>query len=218
MKKCLIWANGISPSKKVIVKLLNKGYSTIICADGGANLALKKGFVPDVIIGDFDSIEESVKEAFRELSEFVNYSRQSDTDVEKAIKFAIKKKFRKAVLIGATGNRLDHSFNNIGLLLKYYNSLNIILLHEKSAAYVIEGNVKFNAEIGETISLYGFDRQTRIISKGLKYPLENIALPFGIKDGTSNSAVQTEVELNITGGKILIVRELNLLFKNGYIF
>ncbi len=218
MKKCLIWANGNSPRKKIILRLIQKGYGTIICADGGANSAFNKGIDPDVIIGDFDSLNDSVRKAFERTSKLIHYTRQNDTDVEKAVKYAIGKKFERAVLIGATGNRLDHSFNNIGLLLKYFEKIKIILVHEQSAAYVITGRVKFPAETGETISVYGFDEKTRIKSKGLKYPLGNIPLPFGVKDGTSNLATSKSVSLEVDGGKILIVRELNLLLKHGYIF
>ncbi len=218
MKKCLIWANGFSPRKKVILKLTAKGYSTIICADGGANFAFSKGFTPDVIIGDFDSISETARKAFAPVSKFIHYSRQNDTDVEKAIKYAIKHGFGQAALIGATGDRLDHSFNNVGLLLKYYDKIKIILIHEKSAAYTIAGKVEFPAESGETISLYGFDEETKITSKGLKYSLKNTALPFGTRDGTSNVATTNRVVLKIQGGKVILVRELNLLLKHGYIF
>ena len=54
MKKCIIIANGKSPSKKVVNYFLEKGFNTIICADGGANSAKKLGIIPDFIIGDFD--------------------------------------------------------------------------------------------------------------------------------------------------------------------
>ena len=56
MRKCIIIGNGKSPRKEVIKYLLRKDYSTVICADGGANSAKKLGIIPDFIIGDLDSI------------------------------------------------------------------------------------------------------------------------------------------------------------------
>ena len=41
MKKCIIIANGKSPTKKVVQYFFKKGFITIICADGGANSAIK---------------------------------------------------------------------------------------------------------------------------------------------------------------------------------
>ncbi|MCK7517698.1 MAG: hypothetical protein MZV64_08270 [Ignavibacteriales bacterium] len=57
MKKCLIIANGKSPTKKVVEYFYSKGFNTIICADGGANSARKLGIIPDFIIGDLDSAD-----------------------------------------------------------------------------------------------------------------------------------------------------------------
>ena len=67
---------------------------------------------------------------------------------------------------------------------------------------------------GETISLYGFDRKTKIISKGLKYPLNNVPLPFGERESTSNVAAGKKVELNISGGVIFVIRDVNQMIKN----
>ena len=37
---------------------MRNSYSTLFCADGGANSAMKMGLIPDYIIGDLDSIHE----------------------------------------------------------------------------------------------------------------------------------------------------------------
>ena len=56
----IILCNGVLPSKRIALKILS---STIflICADGGANSARVLGVIPDVIIGDLDSITTSTK-------------------------------------------------------------------------------------------------------------------------------------------------------------
>ncbi len=215
-KKCIVWANGKSPKKKTIQKLISLGYDTIICADGGANSAYCYGFAPDYIVGDFDSVKPEVLKKFKEKAEIIHIKRQNDTDVEKALKLAIKKKFVKVALIGSTGDRIDHSLCNLGLLLKYFGKIDLKLIHEKSVAYVRSGEYSFQAKAGETISIYAFDEKTKITSKGLKYPLRKLSLPFGQKESTSNEAVSENVELKIEDGKALIVRELKVLFDHGY--
>jgi thiamine pyrophosphokinase len=67
---------------------------------------------------------------------------------------------------------------------------------------------------GETISIYGFDSKTKIISKGLKFPLKNIALPFGERESTSNVAISNKVTLKINGGIIFVIRDFNVMKKN----
>ena len=62
MKKCIILANGKSPRKSVITFFQKNGFDTIICADGGADSALRLGLTPNFIIGDLDSInKEAIK-------------------------------------------------------------------------------------------------------------------------------------------------------------
>ena len=215
MKKCLILANGNPPKKNVIFYLDNKGYSTLICADGGANSALKYDIIPDFIIGDLDSIKAETYDYFYDKCKILQIKRQNDTDVEKCLKFAIKQKYDEAVLLGGTGDRLDHSFCNLGIVLKFSDKLNIKVIHSKSLLSVYKGKVKIKSVPGETFSIYGFDGKTKIKSKGLKYPLTNFALPFGERESTSNVAKSTEVYLEITGGKVFVIRDFELMKSNG---
>lgn len=217
MKKAIIIANGEIPAKGLLSKLRILGYSEIYCADGGANSAFKLKLIPKAIIGDLDSVDEEVLKFYEGKTEIVKLDRQDDTDVEKVLKYLIKRRYSNVVLLGATGDRLDHSFGNVGLLLKYSNRLDVKLIHKKSVAQVIAGKNRFETEIGETISLFGFDSKTKFKSKGLKYPLKNITLRFGEREGTSNEASKEEVELDITGGKALLVRELKYAVKNGLV-
>ena len=211
MKKCIILANGKPPRKNIIKFFQNKGYNTLICADGGANSALKLKLIPDVIIGDMDSISNDANRKFGKTSKLITIKRQNDTDVEKCLKFAIKNKFTKTLLTGVTGNRLDHTFCNLGIALKFFPHINISLIAEESYLKPYKGNVKLTSFKGETISVYGFNKKTKIYSKGLKYPLKNVALPFGEKESTSNLATKSDVELRIRNGVIFIIRDLNVM-------
>ncbi len=73
--------------------------------------------------------------------------------------------------------------------------------------------MKIKTHPGETISVYGIDNKTKITSKGLKYKLKNISLPFGVRESTSNIATGNEVDLNITGGVVFVIRDVNLMMK-----
>lgn len=213
MKKCLIIANGKSPTKKVVDYFVNKGFSAIICADGGANSAKKIGIIPNFIIGDLDSISLSTLNYFKNKSTIIQIKRQNDTDVEKCLKFAIKKGFKEAILLGVTGDRLDHTICNLGIVIKFFNRIKILLAAESSFLTPINKMTTFKSKIGETISIYGFDKKTKITSSGLKYKLHNTMLPFGIKESTSNVTVSNIVELNVKGGIVFIIRDFNFMKK-----
>lgn len=216
MKKCLIIANGQIPKKKDISYLLKRNFKTIICADGGANSAYKLKIIPNIIIGDLDSIKPEVKEFYDGKSVIKKINRQNDTDVEKALKYAISKKFTDAILLGATGDRLDHSFCNLGIALKFDDQIKVNILHQKSYLSVETGILNLTTLQNENISLYGFDKKTKITSKGLKYELNNSELPFGVRESTSNAAKSELVNLSIKGGKIFIIRDFEALKKNDF--
>ena len=216
IKKAIILANGIYPKKSVFKYLQKSGYTKLICADGGANSAYKLGLVPDYIIGDLDSVRSDVAEHYKLKSKIIKYKRQDDTDVEKCLKFLIKKKYDEVILLGATGDRLDHSFCNLGIVLKFFGKIKISILHQKSFLKCFAGEIELKAEKGEIISIYGIDKKTKIKSAGLKYPLEKIALPFGEKESTSNVAKSNKVNLKIKDGKIFVIRNFNTMKKNGF--
>ncbi len=213
MKKCIIIANGKSPKKETVNYFLNKGFSTIICADGGANTAKKLRIFPDYIIGDFDSIKPEVVKYFKSKSVLIKYSRQNDTDVEKCLKFAISKKFEEVILLGASGDRLDHTICNLGIVIKYYDRIKIYLAAENSFLIPTDKFISFKSIKDETISIYAFNDNTKITSEGLKYKLSNSALPFGKKESTSNVSISSEVKLEVKNGIIFIIRDFNIIKK-----
>ena len=213
MKKCIILANGKPPRKSVITFFQKNGFDTLLCADGGADSALRLGLTPAFIIGDLDSISKEAIKKFKKTSEIIQYKRQNDTDVEKCLKFAIKNKFDEALLIGVTGNRLDHTICNLGIVLKFFSEIELSLLAENSYLKPYTGEVRLKTRKGEIISLYGFDKKTKIISEGLKYPLKNISLPFGEKESTSNVSTSNSIQLKIRNGIIFIIRDFNFIKK-----
>jgi len=213
LKKCIILANGKPPKKKIISFFQKKGYNKLICADGGANSALKMNLIPDVIVGDLDSISSNSLKEYKSVSKIIRLQRQNDTDVEKCLKYATSKKFDEALLVGVTGNRLDHTFCNIGIVLKFFPRINLSLIAENSFLKPYQGKVKLKTTPAETFSIYGFDRKTKITSKGLKYQLKDIALPFGERESTSNIATGDEIELIIKSGIVFVIRDVNLMMQ-----
>jgi thiamine pyrophosphokinase len=218
MKSCIIIANGDSPKKGIIKYLKRNGVSSIIAADGGANSTFKLGITPNYIVGDFDSIKPSVKKYYLDKSEIIYFERQDDTDVEKSLKFAIENNFETAYLLGGTGNRLDHSICNLGIVLKFYNKIRIVIIHGKTILFPYSSDTKLETIPNETISLYAFDDKTTITSEGLKYPLHKATLQFGKRESTSNVALGNVVNLKIEDGIIFVIRELKIMKQNGLIF
>ncbi len=215
MKKAIVIANGDYFKFKNVLQLQKIGFSDIICADGGANKLIKKNMIPKFIIGDLDSIKAEVLEFYKNQTEVIKISSQDDTDIEKTIKFLMDRNYTELVIISATGERLDHSIGNLSILLKFADKLNLHLIHGKSILSVISGKVKLKAKKGEVISLFAFDDQTKITTKGLMYQLKNESLTFGKRESISNVATENTFELSIKNGFIFIIRDLKYFIKYG---
>ncbi|MFN3874004.1 MAG: thiamine diphosphokinase, partial [Ignavibacterium sp.] len=175
------------------------------------NSALKLGLVPDFIIGDLDSVSDEAINFFSDKSTIIKIQRQNDTDVEKCLKFAIRKGFSEALLLGVTGDRLDHTICNLGIVLKFYDKIKCNIVAENSFLTPTDKTVVLKSKSGETISLYAFNTKTKITSTGLKYQLRNSTLPFGERESTSNVATKDEVKLIVRGGIVFIIRDYKFI-------
>ena len=111
----------------------------IIAADGGYDSLVRRGYTPDILLGDFDSIKSQIPKEQRTI----RYPKEKDeTDMFLAYDAGVKLGYTEFVMLGATGGSLDHTFANISLLLyakktrSQYNSYK-----QKRHHYLPEGRV-----------------------------------------------------------------------------
>ena len=90
----------------------------LIAADGGANHLLKMGILPEIVIGDLDSVDEDT--LFQLTSAEVNIEQYSEdkneTDIELALRYAIELQPTSILIVGALGGRLDQTLANLSIL------------------------------------------------------------------------------------------------------
>lgn len=84
-----------------------------IFCDGGLKHRCGLGIEPDLIVGDFDSHENPSLD----IETIVLPREKDDTDTFFAVKEAVARGYDDFLLLGAFGQRLDHTFGNISILL-----------------------------------------------------------------------------------------------------
>lgn len=207
--KALIVSGGMAPSKEILLKEL-KTSEIVICADSGANHLFKYNIIPNVLIGDFDSISAEVLETFRNEGCIIEtFPPEKDfTDTEIAIDYAIRKGYTIITLLGATGSRLDHVYGNIALLKKYAEKdYKIKILDDNNEIMYSRENLILYGESGNLFSLYAYGSQVEGLNvKGAKYELENYTLPIESSLGTSNEFIENEVKVTFKKGGLLIMQ------------
>ncbi|MCL5046484.1 MAG: thiamine diphosphokinase [Actinobacteria bacterium] len=132
-RRAVVFANGRIGDYERLRGLIRDD-DWIICADGGAGHALKMGLSPDVLIGDFDSLDgDIVEEISRAGAEVLRVPTEKDqTDTQLALDLALSRGAREILVLGAIGDRLDHTMANILLLPKLaVHGANVTMVDEK---------------------------------------------------------------------------------------
>lgn len=203
----IIILNGEIPNKKIIIKYINNG-DHIIAADGGGNYLKSAGILPDIIIGDMDSLSESSVRYFTKRKVKIRkITEQETTDFEKCLLYCRKKNFKEIIVFGSLSLRPDHTLNNFSILKRYSDKFNVKLISEEFEILLVKKKIDFSYKKGEIISLLALPRATGIKTKGLKYELNNEKLELGIREGSSNEAVSDFVSIEYKLGSLLLFKK-----------
>ncbi|NLP14444.1 MAG: thiamine diphosphokinase [Clostridium sp.] len=182
----------------------------IVCADGGAAHLKKMGFIPDVLVGDFDSIDTEHLQYYREKKvEIFKYPKEKNmTDTELAVDVAIDRGCRDIVIIGGTGTRLDHMLSNIFLLKKILDR-GVIgrVVNEHNEIFLTADSVEVVAQEGYSLTLLPLTEKVEgITTKALYYPLRGETIEMGSSRGVSNKFVADKAQISITSGILAVIK------------
>jgi thiamine pyrophosphokinase len=207
INRIVIVANG-NISEILLSRIQNADY--VIGVDRAAYVLLKHGIIPDVSIGDFDSVTQ------KEVDEIKKYSKQTiefpvkkdSTDLELAINHAISLHPHEVLIFGAIGTRLDHSFVALQLLEKFVGSgISAVIRNEKNECalctfkYIFERNdsFKYFSILPVTDTIY-------VTITGGLYPLKHALIQRGSSLGISNEIVSKKVSIMVHKGVAMIIR------------
>ena len=164
--------------------------------------------IPDYIIGDLDSISlPALKYFSNKRVKIKKIIDQNKNDLEKCMLYAFRKGCKKLYIIGLTGKRLDHTINNLSILKKYSDKTDIKCYDDEFEYFIINKKTEFEYKSGEVVSLISLPKATGIKTKGLKYPLKNETLEFGVREGALNIAISKVVRIDINNGCLLVIKK-----------
>jgi len=182
----------------------------IIAADSGAATALQYGYIPAIVVGDFDSLDAHL---LQELSERGSQVRQvavekNETDTELAVQAAIEQGATSITLLGALGGeRFDHTMANI-LLLADIATVPAKIVDGPSTCWLVRGPASsvIDGQKGDLLSLLPLTGEASgVRTKGLYYPLHGETLRFGKPRGVSNVLIQEQAEVFLVEGMLLVI-------------
>ncbi len=172
----------------------------VIAVDGGLNHCDR---VPDLIIGDMDSVEEEVLAKHAKVP-CIRYPVEKDhSDLELAIEKALSYEPDKIVVLGALGGRCDHLLANLFLLGRYEN---IIFENKQERVFSLgAGSHDVDCEGFEIVSLMPLEGTVEGVSTdGLKWELKEKDLSSHFQS-LSNVCVGNSFKLTIEKGSLLVL-------------
>lgn len=189
-------------------------YNYIICVDGAARYLHEIYCIPDLMVGDMDSVNDKDLEWIRKHNIPVKeYDVKKDyTDTEIAIDAAINLKAEKITVLGGIGNRIDHSVSNIFLLKKIADS-GILgeIIDEHFEIQYLDKNSELHWQIGETVSFIPLNEDPGIISlEGFEYPLVDKSVSQGTSLCVSNVVKKSIQKVKIKDATLLAIRNKQL--------
>jgi thiamine pyrophosphokinase len=204
VKRIIIFANGDLPNlEKARALLRNDDF--IIAADGGTRHVLALGLSPNVIIGDMDSLPVNF-----EISKFdddvILYPKdKNETDLELAVQHALTLNPEQIIILAALGGRLDQTLGNIALILG--PSPSVFRLDDGiEEVFFCHEQVQIEGKAGDIVSLIPWQGEvTGVVTRNLKWPLQNETLYPQKTRGISNEMLNDEATVQISSGLLLVV-------------
>ena len=208
-ERAVIISHGKVINKEFFKKMIKES-DYVIAANGGSKHAKRFGLIPDVIIGDLDSISKKDYLFFlNNGSNFKKYPRIKDkTDIHLALEHAMESGFKEILLLCVFGDRLDHMLANIFLLMRAVEAdINIKIVDEFHEIILICKLGRIEGNIGDIVSLIPLTPTVSGIKlTGLKFSPKKGRLKMTETLGISNVLTKKSATITINKGKLLLIK------------
>jgi thiamine pyrophosphokinase len=181
--------------------------SRVIAADAGMAHAVTLDVLPELWVGDFDSVPDDLPESHKGIEKQVFPAEKDKTDGELAIAAAIARGATSLVLAGAFGGaRADHAFLHLALALRLAEDGIPTLLTSgaQEGQPLLPGTTEFDYADGTLFSVLGLSALSGLTETGAKWPLDNVEVGFGSSLTLSNEVSGT-LRIALKSGRAVLL-------------
>ncbi len=182
-------------------KLCNGKYK--IAVDGGYNFFKQARIKPDIIIGDFDSLN---KETVKGVNVLSFPTRKDATDSELAIQYCLEQGFRIIDIVMPTAGEPDHFLGLVTLLLipelswqKKFKVAARIVNHECEIMLLIDRDITFVDCKNELLSILPYGGPIKLTCLGMEYPAEDLLIKPWQTKGMRNIIRTNKAKILVKG-------------------
>ena len=193
----ILLGGDVSPTPRLLRQLDG---TRVIAADAGMAHAGPLGLVPELWVGDFDSVPDTLSDRLAAVPRRAFPFEKDKTDGELAIEAALEQGATSLLLVGAFGGRRsDHEFLHLAIAMRLAAaSLAVVLTSGPQEGHPLHhGSQFFDYGDGTLFSILGFTALSGLTITGAKWPLDAVRVEFGSSLTISN---ETRGRLAITLG------------------
>jgi thiamine pyrophosphokinase len=179
----------------------------VIAADGGMRHAPVLDVVPELWVGDFDSVPSGLPAALAAVPTLEFPPDKDKTDGELAIAEALKRGATSLVLAGAFGGaRADHAFLHLAFAVRRAKEgIDVVLTSGAQEGFpLLPGSRSFDYKDGTLFSIITFSHLSGLTVAGAKWPLDHVEVPFGSSLTVSNE-VQGGLRISFAVGRAMLI-------------
>lgn len=178
----------------------------LVAADGGADRALAEGHLPRAVIGDMDSI--TVADELRARGVPLHpVVEQDTTDLEKCLYSVAAPMY---LGLGFLGGRIDHHLAAMNALAKHPDAP-VVLVGPEDLCFLCPPELELDLEAGTRVSLFPIGAATGVVSEGLRWSVDGLAMAPDGRIGTSNAATGGRVRVGFDAPRVLVILPVTLL-------
>lgn len=183
----------------------------VIAADAGIRYLEECGITADLVIGDFDSLDD--------VPSYPNTitlkAEKDDTDMLAAVREGIKAGYCDFHIYCGMGGRIDHTIANLQVLADLSeNGMRGFLFGKDSVITAITNQtITFDKIPSGYVSVFSHTEKSEgVYLRGLKYELTNAVLTNTFPLGVSNEFIGKKSSISVGSGTLLIVLPADVMF------
>lgn len=179
----------------------------VIAADRGFDSLLAYGVMPDLAVGDFDSLGHRPNHP----NVIQLPAEKDDTDMVYALRKGLEMGYRRFILLGGVGGRLEHTLGNLQLLdwLTMHGAQGFLAGEKTIATCVRDGaTLTFPPTMSGYLSVFCNSGTAQGVTlSNLKYPLTDYTLTGSFPLGVSNQFLDAPAQVSVRKGSLLLIWE-----------
>ena len=202
----LIVLGGDAPGAALLESCARQADMTI-AADRGLEAFESAGLIPDLLLGDMDSVAEATLARMLGSTQIERLPcEKDDTDGVHALDVAIARGADRITILGALGGRMDHAMANLMLLVRAHRSGAMAeILDEQVRIARVCGEAVLHGAKGDTVSLLPAGEVTGVTLEGFYYHAsEPLSFDFSYPLGVSNVVTDDCARVTAESGDLLL--------------